>query len=371
MNKHTQPWSGNSQLRNLSLQLYVSTRSEKVALVPSDKMLISNSESSDADFYVSFANILGGLNTVYQLLPTANNEPLSGNKTLTSTFEQHHFLDPNGADRNVTAWAGPTNGQMVVIKNDGTANTLQFKNNGGSSIGDPIEPGFSKTFIYSGVEWQEIAVTDRPSVYRDAALSGNVTLTAVAGNNLFLDPNGADRDVTAEASPVTGRIYKVKNIGSANTLQFKNSGGTEIGDPIPAGLESEFQYDGTAWIELSALNLLSADNTWTGRQSVSEVALTSTSNSVAIDASQGNSFYHLLTENTTFAGPTNLKSGTYNFLIKQDASSAYTLAFNSAFLFPDGVDPVMTTTLGGLMLVSCMYSESASALVCTSIKDFS
>lgn len=177
MNKHTQPWSGNSQLRNLSLQLYVSTRTEKVELVASDKILISNSESDDADFYISFANLI---------------------------------------------------------------------------------------------------------------------------------------DV-----------------------------------------------------------LLSSDNTWTGRQSVSEVALTSTSNSVAIDASQGNSFYHLLTENTTFAAPTNLKSGTYNFLIKQDSSSAYTLAFNSAFLFPDGVDPVMTTTLGGLMLVSCMYSESSSTLVCTSIKDFS
>lgn len=78
-------------------------------------------------------------------------------------------------------------------------------------------------------------------------LSGNQTLTATSEEYQFLDANGTDRDVTAEATPATGRRYVVKNIGSANILKFKNNAGTQIGNNIAIGISATFLYDGTEW----------------------------------------------------------------------------------------------------------------------------
>jgi hypothetical protein len=94
--------------------------------------------------------------TVWQDLPTTNTEVLTGNKTLTAAFEQYHFLDPDGVDRDVTAWATPSVKQTIYIKNTGSANTLQFKNNGGTAIGNPIAVGIAVKFFYNGTEWQVV-----------------------------------------------------------------------------------------------------------------------------------------------------------------------------------------------------------------------
>lgn len=123
--------------------------------------------------------------------------------------------------------------------------------------------------------------------------------------------------------------------------------------------------------QLDAKSALDTTNTFTKTQSVTPATLTSSSNSVAIDASLSNNFVHTLTENTTFASPSNLVDGTaYNFIIKQDASTARTLAFNSTFLFEDGVDPTISTTLGSVMMLSCFYT-TVGGLVCVSAQNFS
>ncbi len=62
------------------------------------------------------------------------------------------------------------------------------------------------------------------------------------------------------------------------------------------------------------------------------VTLVSASNAVAVNAASGNIWYHLLTESTTVAAPSNLTAGTiYTLMIVQDASSAKTIAFNAVF----------------------------------------
>lgn len=105
---------------------------------------------------LAFSTIVTAGSEVWQDLPTSNTETLSANKTLTEVFEQWHFLDPNGADRDVTAWASPTSGQQVIINNNGSANTLQFKNNGGTAIGNPIAIGITVRFFYNGTDWKVV-----------------------------------------------------------------------------------------------------------------------------------------------------------------------------------------------------------------------
>lgn len=134
-------------------------------------------------------------------------------------------------------------------------------------------------------------------------------------------------------------------------------------------------YNGTIWQKIeggvSYTPLNKAGDTMTGTLTSAVTALTSTSNAIAVDASNGNTFTHTLTENTTVGAPTNLINGTvYNFIFIQHASMAKTLAFNSAFLFPDGVDPIITTTLSGVMMVSCLYT-SAGGLCCVFAQNFS
>lgn len=82
-----------------------------------------------------------------------NRETLSAAKTIVSTDVQNHFLDPNGADRDVTLYASPVAGDFFIFKNRGTANVLTLKNNGGSTIiviGINVAVGVQ----FDGTEWQ-------------------------------------------------------------------------------------------------------------------------------------------------------------------------------------------------------------------------
>lgn len=76
--------------------------------------------------------------------------------------------------------------------------------------------------------------------------SGNLTLTTASKSYQFVDPNGADRDVTLHGSPATGDAYVVKNIGGANSVVVKNSGGSTLAT-LTAGQSTTVIYDGAAW----------------------------------------------------------------------------------------------------------------------------
>jgi hypothetical protein len=55
----------------------------------------------------------------------------------------------------------------------------------------------------------------------------------------------------------------------------------------------------------------------------------------------------------TLGAPTNRRAGaTYMLLVKQDATGGRTLAFNAAYRFPGGTDPVMSTAANAVDLLS-------------------
>lgn len=83
---------------------------------------------------------------------------------------------------------------------------------------------------------------------------------------------------------------------------------------------------------------------YTAQQNFGTATLTSTSNSIAWNANTAQVAVHTATENTTLANPTNMvNGGTYIFKFIQHASSAKTLAFGSAYKWPNGVAPTVST----------------------------
>ena len=105
---------------------------------------------------------------------------------------------------------------------------------------------------------------------------------------------------------------------------------------------------GTCTIALTGYPLLAAANTFTKAQSVTPVALTSTSNSMAVDASLSNEFTATLNESTTVANPTNLVPGTpFSIMFTQGTGGSKTIAWGSYFdFFGGGVAPTASTGEG-------------------------
>lgn len=105
--------------------------------------------------------------------------------------------------------------------------------------------------------------------------------------------------------------------------------------------------------------LLSSANTWTKAQSVAPVAVTSSSNHIATDASLSNIFTHTLTENTTLDNPTNLVAGTYYTWRFIQAASAKTLAYGNLFKWPGGTPMTISTGSGAVDTITALYDGTA------------
>lgn len=89
-----------------------------------------------------------------------------------------------------------------------------------------------------------------------------------------------------------------------------------------------------------------ANNTFTKAQRGSITALTSTAASVAIDFALNNHFSHTLTENTTFANPTNIVAGQGGSIFVTQAAGLYTVAYGSYWDFGAAGAPTITATSG-------------------------
>lgn len=221
---------------------FIDGLTDKSAPVVTDSFILKDSADSNNAKEITFASFLGAGSTVWQDLPFLQTGIMTGTETLTSYYKQYQFRDANGADRNIKAFAGATSKQEVTIGNVGSANTLQFQTNAGSNVGKAIQPGFSKTFIFDGTNWQELN-DNNPEIYVDAAMAGNISLTSASKEILFLDANGSDRTVTAEVLPIPGRSYLVINTGSANTLQFQDNATNPIGEAIQPSEHGLFLCD--------------------------------------------------------------------------------------------------------------------------------
>jgi hypothetical protein len=91
---------------------------------------------------------------------------------------------------------------------------------------------------------------------------------------------------------------------------------------------------------------------------ITQVALTSTSNAVAWDSTAAANAYHLLTENTTFAAPSNAVEGAIISVEIAQGGTPYTVAWNTVFEFAASTAPTVTATANKTDIFSFRYNGS-------------
>ena len=122
-----------------------------------------------------------------------------------------------------------------------------------------------------------------------------------------------------------------------------------VGDTTPQ-LGGDLDVNGNAFVSTSNGNITFTPN-GTGKIVFNdlayypEVAITSTSNSVAWDSQAAPNAKHTTTENTTFAAPSNAQTGAFIALNIQYGGT-HTIAWNTVFEFSASTAPTATSTSG-------------------------
>ena len=88
---------------------------------------------------------------------------------------------------------------------------------------------------------------------------------------------------------------------------------------------------------------------------------------VTLNGALGSASNLTLAGNTTLANPINLVIGTYVVLLMQDATGSRTVTWGTAWKFPGGVKPVLSTTPGAIDIISA-YSDGTSNLFCSYVR---
>ena len=120
--------------------------------------------------------------------------------------------------------------------------------------------------------------------------------------------------------------------------------------------------DGTATISSGALTGVTsvAASTVTASTSatITQVALTSTSNAVAWDSTAAANAYLLLGHNVTFAAPSNAVEGAIISVEIAQGGTPYTVAWNTIYEFAASTAPTMTATANKTDIFSFRYNGS-------------
>jgi hypothetical protein len=169
-------------------------------------------------------------------------------------------------------------------------------------------------------------------------IEGDGTDLTISANNLTVD---AAADIILDAAG-NNVIFKS---GGTSILDISNSSSDAV---ITASVQDKdiiFKGDdgGSAVTALTLDMSAGGIATFSAAANVAQAALTSTSNAVAWDASAKPNAYHLTTENTTIAAPTNAVEGAFVCLeINHDGS--YTVGWNTIFEFAASTEPTTTDT---------------------------
>ena len=153
----------------------------------------------------------------------------------------------------------------------------------------------------------------------------------------------------------TGDLY-IRDSGGDIYIQAK-SGENSI-SAVDDGAVNLF-YDGSAKVATTSTGAtVTGLLTATTSANITQVALTSSSNAVAWDARAAANAYHLTTENTTFAAPSNAVEGAIISVEIAQGSTARTIAWNTVFEFAASTAPTVTATANKTDIFAFRYNGS-------------
>ena len=176
----------------------------------------------------------------------------------------------------------------------------------------------------------------------DSLSSGNITLDSEA--DIILDADGANVTIKDDGTSILDIANNSSDVEMTVSTADKNFliKGTDGSSAITA-LDIDMALAGKATFNAAA--------------NVTQQALTSSSNSVAWDATAKPNAVHVTTENTTFAAPTNNVEGAF-IALEINYNGSHTIAFNTIFEFAGSTAPTFTSTDGKTDILVFRYNGS-------------
>ena len=237
----------------------------------------------------------------------------------------------------VTDASGYTKVAVTHIVSSGTFSNLDgigvhFSYSGADGSGDVSTTG-TQTLTNKTLTTPKIAEIDSLS-------SGNITLDAEA--DIILDADGANVTIKDDGTSILDIANNSSDVEMTVSVADKNFliKGTDGSSAITA-LDIDMALAGKATFNAAA--------------NVTQQALTSSSNSVAWDATAKPNAVHVTTENTTFAAPTNNVEGAF-ICLEINYNGSHTIAFNTVFEFAASTAPTFTSTDGKTDILVFRYN---------------
>ena len=164
-----------------------------------------------------------------------------------------------------------------------------------------------------------------------ASYSGNPTVTLPTSTGTL----------ALTSSDITGNAATATALATARTIGGVSFNGTANIVPTTFATAS---FSGVVTAATSA--------------NITQVALTSSSNAVAWDSAAAANAYHVTTENTTFAAPSNAVEGAIISVELAQGGTPRTIAWNTVFEFAASTAPTVTATASKTDIFSFRYNGS-------------
>jgi len=271
----------------------------------------------------SFPNFRTDLNTVLGAINSSNSGTSRPSSATTGTF----WLDTTNSGSNLLVLKFFDGSDDITFATFNTSsNTVDVSDSSSDVVGDTT-PQLGGNLDVNG---NDIVSTSNADIDIIPNGTGDVNLGA---DTVQIGDNNANATLTTQG---TGDLI-------LNTNNGTNAGNITLEDGANGHIQ--FTTNGTGAIKFNDLAY------------VPQQALTSSSNAVAWDSQAKPNAYHLTTENTTFAAPTNSVEGSFICLeINYDGS--HTIAFNTAFEFAASTAPTFTSTDGKTDILVFKYNGS-------------
>jgi hypothetical protein len=271
----------------------------------------------------SFPSFRTDLNSVLSAINTMNSGTSRPSSATTGTF----WLDTTNSGSNLLVLKFFDGSDDITFATFNTSsNTVDVSDSSSDVVGDTT-PQLGGDLDVNG---NDIVSTSNADIDIIPNGTGDVNLGA---DTVQIGDNNANATLTTQG---TGDLI-------LNTNNGTNAGNITLEDGANGHIQ--FTTNGTGAIKFNDLAY------------VPQQALTSSSNAVAWDSQAKPNAYHLTTENTTFAAPTNSVEGSFICLeINYDGS--HTIAFNTVFEFAASTAPTFTSTDGKTDILVFRYNGS-------------
>ena len=199
--------------------------------------------------------------------------------------------------------------------------------------------------------------SDTGTLLRDG---GTHFATLSSSNGISITCNTSNGDVLLRGNDGGSFI-------TALTLDISEAGAATFNDKVIAtelDISGNMDIDGTSNLDVVDIDgatdmastlAVAGVASFAVAANVAQVAITSSSNAIAWDASAAANAYHITTENTTFSAPSNAVEGAF-IAVEINYNGSHTIAFNTVFEFAASTAPTTTDTDGKTDILVFRYN---------------